>query len=417
VGNKAEGYFITEKQVLGALIVQPALCVDIDLKPSDFEDSAHQKIFESIISQFVDGAEKITYSSIYEFINQHYGTGCVKASYISSLADDLVSVDIQQDAALLKDLSRKNKLLSFLDKLRKTSWGKANDIIDALNKGLLQHTITLAKNSDIKSVASRLQDQINSYKARGFVGYRTGFNFLDTAIEGYIPQHFWVVGGYTSVGKTSFMMQLIANVLSIHSDIKVAVFSTEMGDGSNLLRLISNKTGISSLGILRGQHHIEEVRKKIDEAFLYFSSKDVWIHDDINTFERIYLRCKQLKMQHGLNIVFVDFIQNMNPAGFGDTIYSKMSLIPIQLQDMAKQLDITVIALSQVSNESAKEKTSVIGYKGAGEIAAACDLGLWLKRHESNDQELTCYIRKNRHGPTGKKMLHYNNQFTRILEM
>jgi len=84
---------------------------------------------------------------------------------------------------------------------------------------------------------------------------------------------------------------------------------------------------------------------------------------------------------------------------------------------MAKDLDICVVAMSQVSNETAKGESKIIGYKGAGEIAAACDLGLWLERDKEDDERLTCFIRKNRHGMTGVQELRFTNQFTRIVEV
>jgi replicative DNA helicase len=73
--------------------------------------------------------------------------------------------------------------------------------------------------------------------------------------------------------------------------------------------------------------------------------------------------------------------------------------------------------MSQVSNEAARGDPRIIGFKGAGEIAAAADLGLWLERDRDNESLLQCYIRKNRHGPTGKASLKYTDNFTRLEEL
>mgnify|MGYP000392011486 CR=1 FL=1 len=268
------------------------------------------------------------------------------------------------------------------------------------------------EDATIKQVAFRLSDRINLNKKQEKIGERTGFSFLDSTIQGFLKTHFWIVGGYTSHGKTALMIQLIVNALEHNPNITIAIFSTEMSAESILLRLMSNRTVVPSLSIFRGKFS-PEIQNKVDEALDYFYTKNIWIYDDVYTFQGINDRCKAIKLVSGLDVVFVDFLQNMQGEG---SIYDRMSVIPIQLQKMAKDLNTCVIAMSQVSNEAARSDSKVIGYKGAGEIAAACDLGLWLERDQKDKELLLCAIRKNRHGPTGKKKLRFTDNFTKIVE-
>lgn len=264
----------------------------------------------------------------------------------------------------------------------------------------------------IEQVAFRLSDRINLNKQEEKIGERTGFKFLDETIYGFLKTHFWIVGGYTSHGKTALMVQLIINALQYNSNIKTAIFSTEMSAESILLRLMANRTAIPSLAIFRGKFN-PETDKMIEGAFEYFYKKNIWIYDDVYTFKGIEDRCKAIRTISQLDVVFVDFLQNMQGEG---SIYDRMSVIPVQLQKMAKELNTCVVAMSQVSNEAARSDSKVIGYKGAGEIAAACDLGLWLERDRDDKELLLCSIRKNRHGPTGKKSLRFTDNFTKIFE-
>jgi hypothetical protein len=261
----------------------------------------------------------------------------------------------------------------------------------------------------IEQVVFRLHDRIELNKAEEKIGERTGFRFIDDSIYGLVKTFLYIIGAYTSVGKTALMVQLIVNCLKYNPKIKIAVFSTEMSAEHIVLRFVANQTAISSLRIYRGRFD-HKTRQTILEAFNYFLNKNIWLWDDVYTFRGMYDRCKALD---GLDAVFVDFLQNMQGEG---GIYERMSILPVELQKMAKGLNTSIVAMSQVSNEAAKGSQGIIGYKGAGEIAAACDFGLWLERSKQDKRNLECFIRKNRHGPTGNAVLRYSDNYTRLEE-
>lgn len=266
------------------------------------------------------------------------------------------------------------------------------------------------EDASIKQVAFRLNDRINLNKQQEKIGEQTGFKFLDRSIYGLIKTFLYIIGGYTSVGKSALLTQLTVNLLKHNPSIRVAVFSTEMAAEHILLRLMANRTVIPSMAIFTGK--LDPDRQiAVDGAFNYFHNKSIWLFDDVYTFDGIQTKCKAIQ---NLDVVFVDFLQNLQAEG---GIYDRMSVLPVQLQKMAKDLDTCVVAMSQVSNEAARGDPKIIGFKGAGEIAAASDLGLWLERDKNDDTLLHCYIRKNRHGPTGKATLRYTNQFTRLEEV
>jgi len=400
-----------EKAVLGALILQPEEIFGLDLDPSDFSSPRNRNIYQAILALLLTG-QKVSYASILDFYQRHFGHCDGLAAYIAGLTDDLLSVDLEADATLIREMARQRKLQVFLKKTLDRKWDSTDQILEEIQGEILKHQVPQKKESGIRQVAFRLHDQIAANRRVGRIGQRTGFKFLDQVIEGFLPAHFWVIGGYTSVGKSAFMIQLVVNSLLENPNVRIGIFSTEMPSEAILLRLVANRAGVPAMAILRGDS-IPEIQRRIDDAFEYLHNKNIWLHDDFYSFEKIFLRCKQLKMTGGLDLVFVDFLQNLRGGG---TLYERMSVIPIQLQKMAKDLSICVVGFSQLSNEAARSDSRIIAYKGAGELAAACDLGLWLERDPDDKEVLLCAIRKNRHGPTGKKGLRFANNFTRIVE-
>lgn len=260
----------------------------------------------------------------------------------------------------------------------------------------------------------QLKDEIYRNKKRGFLGIDPGFEFLRKTIQAMIPTHLWIGGGYTSHGKTALAVELMKRVRKTAPNTKITLFSLEMDKISYLLRLVSNVTKIPSLAILRGDH-IPEVQERIDSALAEISQWDLIIFDNLYEWSRIQQKAREIKGDVGLDILIVDFVQNVWIRGKG-SIYERMSQLAPQIPALAKQLNCTILALSQVSNEAVNEDLRAIAYKGAGELAASCDLGLWLERDRKEDDLLHVAIRKNRHGPVGKTTLRFRDNFTWLCE-
>lgn len=267
----------------------------------------------------------------------------------------------------------------------------------------------IIKLSHISSVVKSLQGEIS----KGVVGIEPGYNFLKKTIRYIQPGHLWIAGGYTSVGKSFFASDLIMRVTEQETSPGIALFSTEMSKHQYTLRLLSRYTGISTHWIR--ENNLNDLQAcEIEQAYEYLNKKNIFLFDDLYKFEDIKAAIIKIKEQSPLDIVFIDFIQNLYGKG---TIYERMATLSIQIQELAKSLGFCMIALSQVSNEAAKEELDIIGYKGAGEIAAAADLGLWLERDKKDKYKLTMSVRKNRHGLTGKTILRYDQHFTRLDEI
>lgn len=421
-----------EQRLLGAILYEEADLEKVkgNLYPNDFYREAHQKIYRAVLD-LNEKDEPVNLLTINEILKQQGQLDKVGGpAYLSELTDNLITAsNIESALKLIKRDSNKRWLLQTARKCEEAclNGGDLSEILSNLqNKiDLIKREISFEDSSKkplptAALIIDQLNAEIKQNREKGFLGIDPGFEFLRKAIKAFIPGHLWIVGGYTSHGKSAFAVELISRVLFNCFGVHITLFSTEMSSKSYLLRLVGNRTGITSLSVLQG-NHIPEVQQQIEEAFSVISKDNLIIFDDVYKFKEITEKARSIKAQVGLDLLFIDFIQNITGEG---SIYERMSILAPQLQALAKELNCTVIATSQVSNEAVRDSSDLIGYKGAGEIAAAADLGLWLEREKSkqskgyeiNSEVLNVVIRKNRHGPLGKSTLRFTNNFTGLIE-
>ena len=237
-------------------------------------------------------------------------------------------------------------------------------------------------------------------------------NKSGASIPGYFPGHLWMIGGYTSAGKSTFLAQTIIDIGE--SGGRTLVFSLEDSREEKTMKLIANLTDIPQKYLLTGEIYDHQQSKVMLAISRIKDQYRPIIYDDIRTTDEIRLKTKKHKLQDDIQIVAVDYAQNLRGSG---SLYERMSDAAEKLFSMGRELGVTVIVLSQVNNESVKEESPVIGLKGAGELAAAADIVLWLKRNKGfgKERELDVEIRKNRpFGVTGMIPMQFSEKYTKI---
>jgi len=393
-----------EVAVLGGVILYPESLENIIdvIEPQDFEASKHQKIYQAILDLFQENLD-ITPTLICE------KTG-IRANDIAQIIEAATNQALASDAKVVHEngqLKRLGIILKEAYQDLKAHGKNSEEHLQTLGGKLLSIQDKPKKDAKIFQVSKRVLETIEENRAKKRIGLPIGYSFLEKAIEAYIPGHLWILGAFPKVGKSWMIVNLINRLLNIEPHAKIALFSLEADEMGNLLRLVANQTGVPPLALLKGKH-IDEIEAKITEAFGYYLDKDFWIFDNAYTLQAIWLKAKMLKIRYGLDIIYVDFIQNMIESG---SIYEKMSRIALGLQELSKQLSINVVAVSQLTRETET-------YKGAGEIEQVADLGIWLTRHPDKEKNtwLKCDIRLNRWGITGGKILRFSKNFTSLEE-
>lgn len=405
-----------EQSVLGAILFDPdSLLRAADIVETiDFYDEKHRRIYDAMLDAYQTEELNIIYlCERLKIKGELEKIGGI--SYLSKLANFVpTAANVSYHARLIREkaILRRikawayetgNKAGNGIGDLREFFGQMEQDVID------LSQSIREKRNPLISNILAEIRQDWQREKEGIKTHIKTDFK-LQSVIPGFYPGHLLIIGGYTSVGKSTFLAQVIID--ACEEGAKCLIFSTEDKRQDKAIKLIANLADVTQRRLILGA--IEGFEDRVRLAENQLEKWGLIIYDDIYSVDELRLKVKKHKMQQGVDIVCLDFIQNLQGPG---SIYERMSEAIIKLQAMAKELEVTVIALSQVSNEAMRQDTEIIGLKGAGELAAAADIVLWLKRHKEkgHEQWLDCEVRKNRpFGTTGIIPFKFSNFWTRI---
>ena len=221
---------------------------------------------------------------------------------------------------------------------------------------------------------------------------------LDALVGGLLPGHLWVIGGFSSTGKSAAVANIVYDVLRARK--WAGVFSLEMTQEQYMTRILSIATGVSQTDIKNRAFFGHEDVDKMRRAEGWIATAPMRIYDTSYRLQDIRSKAIQQKEVSGLDVMVVDFIQNVYVTG--DEVSDARATV-LELQNLAKELDCTVLALSQVSNEYAKMENSAssnfYSFKGHGAIRDAADVGVMLRRDRRNNPGVMDFdIVKHRHG-------------------
>lgn len=393
---------LAERDLIGSLLLKPdsiAKIFDI-VTAQDFSCDIARKAYATIIEMWRD-KKPISVTSV--------GMGDKSlVLYLVNSTDEALPFAIHKQAmsiALKAKERRVNATLSSIAKSKKPVKDKLSETLELYKRELFIDK----KEPEINSVIDRFEHSVSLNKSRKTLGISTGFPFLEEKLIQYIPGHMWIMGGFTSVGKTAMMIQKLCNLLYLDNSPSVVVISTEMTEDQLTSRIIANITGIYSQKILAGRLWESEL-ESVERAKKMLRSKKLLIYDDVYELSEIEAVFRKAQLQGGVDIGFVDYVQNCRVRG-AEGAYQAGEALSKGLQKLAKDVRCTLICLSQVSNDVGRGGTDQLEFKGAGEWAAVADVGIHLKKKGYN---LKYLIKKNRHGPLHKHLFEYKLDYTKL---
>jgi replicative DNA helicase len=393
-----------ERAIFSIILLNPDLFIEIadELEIRDFSNEPNQEIWRGMINLYKrnDNIDIVSLKS--EIRKQKMDVGPMMAELGQCFENSVIDSNLKSFVREVKNKSLLRQIVTTLSKYTDFSELNGVEAIEVL-RDIERNVVSLSEQVkddsaiDAEGIVNEIKKDMD--KAGEWKGFSTGFNSLDSRTGGFLPTHTWIVGAYTGQGKSFFILQVILNILK--QKAKVMLFSTEMDRKMNMLRLLGNLAGLGTIQILKRKTDENEKKKLQDaEKTLGAYKRNLIIYDNVYTTEEIRLKAKKQKIKAGLDIVIVDFIQNLRgPAN----IYERMSNVAVDLQQIAQELRVTIILVSQVTQASAGWKSKeVIEYKGAGEIAAVADVGLWIKRLPEDKSKRRIVLRKVRHGAPGR---------------
>ena len=428
-----------EESVLGAILIDGDAITEVSetLKASDFYKPANSKVYAAVLSLYElrQPIDILTVSEELERRGQIEEIGGRAA--LADLCDRTpTAVHAKQYAKIVERKAVLRGLISAAGRIASIGYEDPADAIEAIDRAeselfAISERRTVSGFTSIETLLSEAYDRLDHlHQNRGqLMGLRTGFTDIDSNTQGLQASDFIVLAARPSVGKTSLALN-IAEYAAVREGKSVGVFSLEMSKEQLVLRLLSSVTQINSFK-LRSGFLGEMDFPKIASAMETLSRAKIFI-DDTASISVMELRTKarRLKMEHGLDLLIVDYLQLMQPGSSGreSNRVQEVSEISRGLKALARELGIPVLALSQLSRQtemrgdSKEPRLSDLRESGAIEQDADVVIFLWRKadRIEETDavgEAIDFSIAKHRNGPTGAGQLYFMKEQTRFVNL
>ncbi|MGE7765333.1 replicative DNA helicase [Peribacillus sp. NPDC096540] len=425
-----------EQAVLGAIFLEPSsLTVTSEvLIPEDFYRSSHQKIFNVMIKLNDEGkaVDLITVTEELAAAKNLEEVGGV--SYLSELAGSVpTAANIEYYARIVEEKSLLRRLIRTATNIAQEGYSREDEVEELL--GEAEKTImevAQRKNSgsfqNIKDVLVRTYDNIEVLTTRkgDVTGIPTGFAELDRMTAGFQRNDLIIVGARPSVGKTAFALNIAQNVAT-KTEENVAIFSLEMGSEQLVMRMLCAEGNINAQNLRTGSLTDEDWRK-LTMAMGSLSNAGIYIDDTPGVrIGEIRSKCRRLKQEHGLGMILIDYLQLIQGDGrSGDNRQQEVSEISRSLKALARELEVPVIALSQLSRgvEQRQDKRPMMSdIRESGSIEQDADIVAFLYRDDYYDKEsenkniIEIIIAKQRNGPVGTVSLAFVKEYNKFVNL
>lgn len=430
-----------EEVVLGALMLEKEAVnevIDI-LSPEAFYLDKHQKIFAAIKSLF-GKSEPIDILTVTNELKQRGELEMVGgAYYISKLTNRVVSAaNIEYHARIIMQKHIQRQLILISSDMIRDAFEDTTDVFDLLDKAennLFQISENNLRRSydSMQDLVSRAITEIQNAKNADdkLRGVPSGYTELDRITQGWQKSDLIILAARPSMGKTAFALNLARNA-AVDFNRPVAFFSLEMSSVQLVTRLISTETSLTA-DKLRSGDLAEYEWQQLNTKVTPLTDAPIFIDDtpQLSVFE-LRAKCRRLKQQHDIQMVFIDYLQLMTAKGDkGLNREQEISTISRSLKALAKELEIPVLALSQLSRNveqrPGSKKPILSDLRESGAIEQDADMVMFIYRPEyykdgvdSEDKPkgyTVIDIAKHRNGKLGEVELRFVGQYARFEEL
>ena len=430
-----------EKMVLGALMVDKDAfsIVSEILHPETFYEPRSQKIYKAIQTLSLNEDPVDIMTVVEELKREGTLDDIGGAGYILELSERVASsAHIEYHAKILAQKYLARQLISFASVIETKAFDETVDVDELMQEAEGSLFELSQKNmrqdyTQIDPVVKQAVEILQKAAANkgGLTGIPTGYAKLDDYTSGWQRSDLVIIAGRPAMGKTSFALSLAKNI-AVDYDTPIAFFSLEMNNVQLVNRLISNVCEIEGKKILNGQLDYQEW-KRLDKNVRKLQAAPIYIDDTpgMSIFE-LRTKARRLVREKGVQVIMIDYLQLMNANGarFGSR-QEEVSTISRSLKGLAKELDIPVLALSQL-NRTVEGREGIDGkrpqlsdLRESGAIEQDADMVLFVHRPEyyriftdekGNDLhgKAQIIIAKHRKGGTGDVLLNFRGEFTRF---
>lgn len=430
-------YIEAEKMILGSILQEQELIEKVQevLVVKDFYHINHQYIYEIMLSLFEED-NPIDIISVTGQVQDKNLIDNIPPSYLAELLDTVHSTNgISYYINLVKESSGKRNLHRIAQSIANDAYNSDKDLDEIVN----QAGEDLAKVSDSQGRDDRMRsameivsstyekiELISTHKG-DIVGIPTGYSELDRMTSGLNNSDLIIVAARPSVGKTAFALNIAQNVAT-RSRKNVAIFSLEMDSNQLMMRILCAEGNIDAANLRNGKLTNEEWTK-LTMAMGVISNSPLFIDDTPGiSIEEIKKKCRKLKRERGLSLVLIDYLQlvTVMQSNKSTNRQEEVSIISKSLKALARELNVPIIALSQLSRgvESRQDKRPMMSdIRESGSIEQDADVVAFLYRDDyyNADTEakniIEIIISKQRNGPTGVVELAFIKEFNKFVNL
>jgi replicative DNA helicase len=421
-----------EVSVLGGVLLEnDALNRVLEvLTPADFYREAHRKIFSALVQLYETGepADLITLSEVLKKRGELEEVGNIE--FLNSLVNSVpTAANISYYAKIIKEKSVIRRLIHRATEIITEGFGNSGDVDEYLDRA--ERAIFEISEDRVRPSFYPLREIIKSsfrtieklYEKRQLItGVATGFTRLDELTSGLQPSDLIIIAGRPSMGKTAFALNIVQHA-AIQAGVAAAVFSLEMAKEQLALRMLCSEAKVDAHR-LRGGFLSESDWPRLTRAAGSLSEAPIFI-DDTPGITALEMRAKsrRLKAEHNLGLVVVDYLQLMRGRSDSDNREQEISDISRSLKALAKELNMPVIALSQLNRrveERGDKRPQLSDLRESGAIEQDADVIMFIYRDDvynksednPNRGKAEIIVGKQRNGPTDKFDLTFLDKYT-----
>lgn len=419
-----------EKSVLGCIMLDRDGMIKIAdiITSDDFYDFRHRLIYEAILKLYQKNIsiDILTVSNVLEEAKSLEKAG--GASYLAELANAVPnSAHIVHYATIVRKKGTLRRLIQSASDITQIAFaeeGEVETILDQAEQKLYGITQKHLKQNfvPISSILHETFERIDElHRDKGkFRGVPTGYVDLDQLLGGFQKSDLIILAARPSMGKTSLALEIIKHV-STRGNIPTAIFSLEMGKDQLVDRLLSSEADVN-LWKIRTGNLSEEDFEKIGEAMGTLGEAQIYIDDAAGSnIMEVRTKARRLQQEHGIGMVVIDYLQLMSGHSTDNRV-QEVSEISRSLKILAKELNVPVLALSQLSRsvEQRPDKVPQLSdLRESGSIEQDADVVMFIYREdmykgaESKRPHIAeIHVKKHRNGPTGQVDLYFDNEKT-----
>lgn len=424
-----------EQSVIGSMIMSKDAIVEASemITGADFYQQQYGIVFEAMVELHDEGKAVDLVTLQDRLREKELPPEISSMEFVRDLLATVpTSANVKYYAEIVAEKSMLRKLIKTTEEIGNLCYlgkEKTQDILEVTEKKIFD----LVQNRGSEEFVPIRQVVLNAIekiekasRTQGSVtGIPTGFIDLDYKMSGFQPSDLILVAARPSMGKTAFVLN-IAQYMAFHNDVTAAIFSLEMSKEQLVNRLLALESKVDSQNIRTGNLEDEEWAKLIEGANIIGKSHLIIDDKPGISISELRSKCRKYKMEHNLGIIFIDYLQLMTGSGRSESRQQEISEISRSLKALARELNVPVVALSQLSRaveQRPDHRPMLSDLRESGAIEQDADVVMFIYRDDyynkdsENKNIAEIIIAKQRNGPIGTVNLVWMPNYTKFVNM